>query len=46
MITLKNIRNYFFYCGLEKDDYNVLKKDAYVSNLIGDKSNGDNQNYR
>lgn len=33
MITLKNIRNYFFYCGLEKDDYNVLKKDAYVSNF-------------
>ena len=34
MNVLKIIRNYFFYCGLEKDEYNVLKKDAYVSNFV------------
>lgn len=27
------IRNYFFYCGIEKDEYNALKKDAYISNF-------------
>ena len=32
MNALKIIRNYFFYCGIEKDEYNALKKDAYVSN--------------
>ena len=30
---LKTVRNYFFYCGIEKDEYNALKKDAYVSNF-------------
>ena len=30
---LRIIRNYFFYCGIEKDEYNTLKKDAYVSNF-------------
>ena len=34
MNVLKIIRNYFFYCGLEKDEYNTLKKDAYVSNFV------------
>jgi diguanylate cyclase (GGDEF)-like protein len=30
---MRTIRNYFFYCGIEKDEYNKLKKDAYVSNF-------------
>ena len=33
METLRTIRNYCFYCGIEKDEYNALKKDAYVSNF-------------
>lgn len=33
MKILKNIRNYIFYCGIEKNEYKVLKKDAYVSNF-------------
>ena len=28
------IRNYFCYCGIDKDEYNALKKDAYVSNFV------------
>ena len=32
METLRKIRNYFLYCGIEKDEYNALKKDAYISN--------------
>lgn len=32
MSVLRTIRNYFFYCGIEKDEYDALKKDAYVSN--------------
>ena len=32
MRVLNTIRNYFFYCGIEKEEYNALKKDAYVSN--------------
>ena len=32
MKALRTIRNYFCYCGIEKDEYNALKKDAYVSN--------------
>ena len=31
--VLKTARNYFCYCGIEKDEYNALKKDAYVSNF-------------
>ena len=31
--VLKTVRNYFGYCGIEKDEYNALKKDAYVSNF-------------
>ena len=34
MLILKTLRNYFVYCGIEKDEYNALKKDAYVSNFI------------
>lgn len=30
---LRTIRNYFFYCGIEKEEYNAIKKDAYVSNF-------------
>lgn len=33
MKLLKTIRNYFCYCGIEKEEYNALKKDAYVSNF-------------
>ena len=33
MKILKKIRNYFCYCGIEKDEFNALKKDAYVSNF-------------
>ncbi len=33
MQTLRRLRNYYFYCGIEKDEYNALKKDAYVSNF-------------
>ena len=33
MNILKKIRNYFFYCGIEKDEYNAVKKDAYISNF-------------
>ncbi len=33
MKLLRIIRNYFFYCGIEKDEYNAIKKDAYVSNF-------------
>ena len=34
MVILKSLRNYFVYCGIEKEEYNALKKDAYVSNFI------------
>ena len=33
MNVLKTIRNYYFYCGIEKDEYNAVKKDAYISNF-------------
>ena len=33
MNIFRTLRNYFFYCGIEKDEYNALKKDAYVSNF-------------
>lgn len=34
MRLLRLLRNYFFYCGIEKEEYNALKKDAYVSNFL------------
>ena len=34
MRALKKLCNYFFYCGIEKDEYNAVKKDAYVSNFV------------
>ena len=33
MKLLKKIRNYFCYCGLEKDEYHEVKKSAYISNF-------------
>ena len=33
MGIFRTIRNYICYCGIEKEDYNALKKDAYVSNF-------------
>ena len=32
MNVLRTLRNYYFYCGIEKDEYNAVKRDAYVSN--------------
>lgn len=31
--ALRTVRNYFCYCGIEKDEYNSVKKDAYISNF-------------
>lgn len=28
------LHNYFFYCGIEKAEYNEVKKDAYISNFV------------
>lgn len=33
MKLLRTIRNYYLYCGLEKDEYNAVKRYAYVSNF-------------
>lgn len=29
----KTLLNYFFYCGIEKEEYQAVKKDAYISNF-------------
>lgn len=34
MFGLKTIKNYFLYCGLERDEYEAVKKDAYISNFV------------
>lgn len=34
MKGLKIICDYFLYCGIGKDEYNAVRKDAYVSNFI------------
>ena len=34
MNVLKRIRNYIFYCGIEKEEYKELKRDAYISNFV------------
>lgn len=34
MNILRKVRNYIFYCGIEKDEYKELKRDAYVSNFV------------
>ena len=31
--TLRTIRNYFCYCGIEKEEFRAVKKDAYVANF-------------
>lgn len=31
--VFKTIRNSYFYCGIEKDAYNEIKKDAYIFNF-------------
>ena len=33
MKFLKTLRNYLCYCGIEKEEYRALKKDAYVANF-------------
>lgn len=33
MNALKTLRNYICYCGIEKNEYNSLKKEAYISNF-------------
>ena len=33
MKVLKSLRNYFLYCGIEKEEYDAIKKDVYVSNF-------------
>ena len=33
MKGFRTIRNYICYCGIEKDEYNSIKKDAYASNF-------------
>ena len=30
--VLKIVRNYICYCGIEKEEYNAVKKNAYISN--------------
>ena len=32
MKILKVVRNYYFYCGIGKEEYKAIKKDAYISN--------------
>ena len=34
MKVLRILRNYFFYCGIEKEEYDAIKKDVYASNYI------------
>ena len=32
MKVLKVVKNYYFYCGIEKEEYKAVKRDAYISN--------------
>ena len=34
MNVLKKLRNYLFYCGIEKEEYNAVKEDVYTSNFV------------
>ena len=34
MSFLKKLCSYFFYCGIDKEEYKAIKKDAYVSNFV------------
>lgn len=31
--AFKKIRNYFCYCGIEKDEFKAIKKSGYISNF-------------
>ena len=31
--ALRTVRNYICYCGIEKEDFKAVKKDAYASNF-------------
>ncbi len=31
---IRTLRNYFFYCGIEKEEYEAVKKKVYVSNFV------------
>ena len=31
--ALRTLRNYICYCGIEKEEFKAIKKDAYVSNF-------------
>jgi diguanylate cyclase (GGDEF)-like protein len=33
MKFFRKLRNYFCYCGIEKEEYNSIKKNAYISNF-------------
>ncbi len=33
MKVLKTIKKYFFYCGIDRDEFKAIKKDMYVSNF-------------
>ena len=32
MNIIRKLKNYYFYCGIEKEEYNAVKKAAYISN--------------
>ena len=34
MVILKKIRNYLCYCGIDKKEYDAIKRDVYVSNFV------------
>ena len=34
MTFLKKMRNYFFYCGIDREEYKAIKKNAYISNFV------------
>jgi diguanylate cyclase (GGDEF) domain len=34
MKVLKILRNYLFYCGIEKEEYEAIKKDVRISNYV------------
>ena len=33
MKFFRKLKNYYFYCGIEKEEYNELKRAAYISNF-------------
>ena len=34
MTFLKKLRNYMFYCGIDREEYKAIKKNAYISNFV------------